>query len=324
MKDLRSKRVLVTGGHGLLGSHVVDRLRRGGYASIAAPKRTEYDLIRRAAIEQLFDDCKPDVVIHAAAAVGGIGANMANPGLFFYANVIMGIELIEVARLREVEKMVVLGTICAYPKSPPMPLKEADLWEGYPDEVTAPYGIAKKALLVQCQTYRRQYGMNSIFLLPANLYGPRDHFDLQTSHVVPAMIRKFSEAARDGNPGVVLWGDGTATREFLYVEDAADGIIRATENYDKAEPVNLGTGVEVPIRELAERIARLTGYKGNIVWDSSQPNGQPRRWLDVSRADREFGFRATTSLEEGLRKTCRWYAETAGAVPTAEKQPVRL
>jgi GDP-L-fucose synthase len=291
----------------------MDRLRQAGCADILAPSFKDCDLTARGAAEQLMAGYKPQIVIHAAAAVGGIGANQRNPGFFFYANAIMGIELIEAARRHGVEKLVVLGTICAYPKLTPVPFREEDLWNGYPEEVTAPYAIAKKALLVQCQTYRQQYDLNAIFLLPVNLYGPRDHFDPENSHVVPALIRKFVEATERGMPEVVVWGDGTATREFLYAEDAADGIVRATERYNGAEPVNLGTGIETSIRELAELIADIVGFSGRIVWDSTKPNGQPRRCLDVSRADREFGFRATTSLDCGLRRTVEWFLETRTA-----------
>jgi GDP-L-fucose synthase len=293
----------------------MDRLRRAGCDDILAPSRSECDLTQSGASERLVASYKPHVVIHAAAAVGGIGANQKNPGLFFYANTIMGIEIIEAARRHQAEKVVVLGTICSYPKFTPVPFREEDLWKGYPEEVTAPYGMAKKALLVQCQTYREQYGMNAIFLLPVNLYGPRDHFDLENSHVVPATIRKFVDAKERGDDTVTLWGDGTATREFLYIEDAAEGIVRATERYDKPEPVNLGSGIEISIRELAEKTAQLVGYEGKIAWDTTRPNGQLRRCLDVSRAEREFGFRACTPFEEGLRTTLNWYlARTAVAV----------
>jgi GDP-L-fucose synthase len=245
-----------------------------------------------------------------AAAVGGIGANRANPGRFFYENAIMGIQLIEAARRRGVEKTVVLGTICAYPKFTPVPFREEELWNGYPEETNAPYGLAKKVLLVQCQAYREQYGMNAIFLLPVNLYGPGDNFDLDSSHVIPALIRKCLEAVEAGREEIVLWGDGSPTREFLYVEDAAEGIVLATEQYDKSDPVNLGSGMEISIRDLATTIAEMTGFAGRIVWDTNQPNGQPRRRLDVSRAEREFGFRAATPFEAGLRKTIDWYVSS--------------
>jgi GDP-L-fucose synthase len=314
--DLSGKRILVTGGCGFLGGHVVDRLRSLGCGRIIVPAIEEWDLTQAGVIDRLFTQERPEVMIHLAAAVGGIGANRRNPGFFFYVNAIMGIQLIEAARRYGTEKVVVLGTICAYPRITPVPFREEDLWNGYPEEVTAPYGIAKKAILVQCQTYREQYGMNAIFLLPTNLYGPRDHFDLENSHVVPAIVRKFLEAKERGDGEVVLWGDGSATREFLYVEDAADGILRATERYNKPEPVNLGTGVETPIRELAEKVKEVTAFKGRIVWDASQPNGQPRRRLDVSRAEREFGFRASTPLVEGLRRTVEWYlAQTVRRSP---------
>jgi GDP-L-fucose synthase len=264
------------------------------------------------AVERLFRDQRPEVLVHLAAVVGGIGANRANPGRFFYENAIMGIQLIEAARRYKAQKTVVLGTICAYPKFTPLPFREADLWNGYPEETNAPYGIAKKALLVQCQAYRQQYGMNAIFLLPVNLYGPGDNFDLETSHVIPALIRKCVEAVDRNSREIVLWGDGSPTREFLYVEDAAEGIIAATERYDKPEPVNLGSGMEISIRDLAERVAKLVGFQGQIVWDTNQPNGQPRRCLDVSLAEREFSFRARTPFEEGLRKTTAWYLASRG------------
>ena len=257
-----------------------------------------------------FAEHRPEVLIHLAAVVGGIGANRANPGRFFYENAIMGIQLIEAARRYGVEKTVVLGTICAYPKFTPVPFREEDLWNGYPEETNAPYGMAKKALLVQCQAYREQYGMNAIFLLPVNLYGPRDNFDLESSHVIPALIRKCVEAVEEGREEIVLWGDGSPTREFLYVEDAAEGIVLATERYDKPDPVNLGSGMEISIRDLASKIAEMTGFRGRIVWDTTQPNGQPRRCLDVSRAEREFGFHARTGLEEGLRATIEWYVRS--------------
>jgi len=305
--DLSAKRILVTGGAGFLGSYIVERLAREGAREIAAPRRKEYDLTCAEAVERLFREYRPEVVIHAAATVGGIGANRSHPGLFFYENAIMGIQVVEACRRSGVEKTVVLGTICAYPKFTPVPFREEDLWNGYPEETNAPYGIAKKALLVQCQAYREEYGMNAVFLLPVNLYGPRDNFDPHSSHVIPALIRKCLEAVRQGAEEIVLWGDGSPTREFLYVADAAEGIVLAAQRYNGAEPVNLGSGMEISIRGLARKIAELTGFEGRMVWDTRQPNGQPRRSLDVSRAERELGFRARTGLEEGLRATIAWY-----------------
>lgn len=271
------------------------------------PRSAQYDLRDRSAIAKLFADARPTLVLHLAAVVGGIGANRDHPGRFFYENAVMGIELIEQARLAALEKVVVVGTICAYPKHTPVPFREDALWEGYPEETNAPYGIAKKALLVQCQAYRQEYGLNAIFLLPVNLYGPRDNFDLQSSHVIPALIRKCVEARDRGSSHVDCWGTGAPTREFIYVEDAARGIIGAAESYDKAEPVNIGSGMEISIRDLAELIAKLTGFRGQIRWDPSKPDGQPRRCLDVTKAEREFGFRARTPFEEGLRRTIEWY-----------------
>jgi GDP-L-fucose synthase len=305
--ELASKRILVTGGAGFLGSHIVERLRALGCSQIATPRRRDVDLTRETAVEKLFHDFMPQVVIHAAAAVGGIGANRDNPGRFFYENAIMGILVIEACRRHAVEKTVVLGTICAYPKFTPVPFREDELWNGYPEETNAPYGVAKKALLVQCQSYRQQYGMNAIYLLPVNLYGPRDNFDLDSSHVIPALIRKCMEARNRGAAEITLWGDGSPTREFLYVDDAAEAIVAATDRYESAEPVNIGSGQEISIRDLAERIAKLTDFHGRIIWDDTKPNGQPRRGLDVSRAEREFSFRARTSLDDGLTRTIDWY-----------------
>jgi GDP-L-fucose synthase len=311
MIGLREKRIVVTGGGGFLGKHLIARLEKTGCHNIFVPAHSEYDLTKLDAIERMFDAFQPELLIHLAAAVGGIGANRANPGRFFYENAIMGIQLIEAARRHGVEKTVVLGTICAYPKFTPVPFREEDLWNGYPEETNAPYGIAKKALLVQCQSYREQYGTNAIFVLPVNLYGPGDNFDLNTSHVIPALIRKCLEAVKAGRSEIVLWGDGSPTREFLYVEDAAEGVVQATERYDKGDPVNLGSGMEISIRDLATAIAKMTGFTGQIIWDANQPNGQPRRRLDVSRAEKEFGFRAATPLNEGLRKTIDWYISSA-------------
>jgi len=305
--SLPDKRVVVTGGAGFLGTHLLRQLEQRGCRNIFVPRYPDFDLTRMDSIERLFVEHPPDVLIHLAAVVGGIGANRANPGRFFYENAIMGIQLIEAARRYGVEKTVVLGTICAYPKFTPVPFREEDLWAGYPEETNAPYGVAKKALLVQCQAYREQYGMNAIFLLPVNLYGPRDNFDPESSHVIPALIRKCVEAAAEGRNEIVCWGDGSPTREFLYVEDCAEAIVLATEHYDKPEPVNLGSGREISILNLTEKIAALTGFQGRIVWDPSKPNGQPRRCLDVTRAAAEFGFRARTDFDEGLRRTIAWY-----------------
>jgi GDP-L-fucose synthase len=299
-------RVLVTGGAGFLGSHVVDRLRAEGHETIV-PRRSEYDLTVEADVERLFADASPEQVVHLAAEVGGIGANRDNPGRYWYANLVMGAHVLEHSRRSGVGKVLLLGTICSYPKFAPIPFHEDELWNGYPEETNAPYGVAKKALLVGAQSYREQYGTDAVYLLPVNLYGPRDNFDLQTSHVIPALIRKMVEAQERGEREVVLWGDGSPTREFLYVDDAAEGIVLALDRYDGAEPVNLGTGDEISIKDLAELIAELTGYEGAIVWDTSKPNGQPRRKLDVSRAEELFGFRATTSFRDGLQRAIAWF-----------------
>ncbi len=318
MIELPSKRILVTGGAGFLGRHLLARLQSAGCHHVVAPSHGEYNLTSIDALERMFDLHRPEIVIHLAAVGGGIGANRANPGRFFYENAIMGIQLIEMARRREIEKTVVLGTICAYPKFTPVPFREEDLWIGYPEETNAPYGLAKKVLMVQCQAYRQQYGTNAIYLLPVNLYGPGDKFDLQSSHVIPALIRKCLEAVAAGRDEIVLWGDGSPTREFLYVEDAAEGVFLATERYEKSEPVNLGSGMEISVRELATTIASMTGFEGRIVWDTNRPNGQPRRSLDVSRAEREFGFRAATSFEAGLRNTIDWYRSSVLQAPMGE------
>jgi GDP-L-fucose synthase len=308
--DLSTKRVCVTGGAGFLGSFVVEELRRVGCKNVFVPRQAEYDLTTERGVKQLFSDARPEVLFHLAAVVGGIGANKDNPGSFFYANAMMGIQLIEQARLNNVEKTIIAGTICAYPKFAPIPFREETLWDGYPEETNAPYGIAKKALLVQCQAYRQQYGMNSIYLLPVNLYGPRDNFDLHSSHVIPAIIRKCVEATERGDEELVCWGDGSPTREFLYVADAAHGLVLAAQHYDGSEPINLGSGKEISIRELSETVARLCGFHGKIVWDTQKPNGQPRRQLDVTRAREGFGFTANTAFETGLRETIEWFKQS--------------
>ncbi|MDX2029317.1 MAG: GDP-L-fucose synthase [Blastocatellia bacterium] len=302
------ERVIVTGGAGFLGSYVVQKLRERGVEQIFVPRSREYDLVRADDIRRLYDDAQPDLVIHLAAVVGGIGANRDNPGKYFHDNLMMGVQLIEEGRVRGLKKFVATGTICAYPKFTPVPFKEDDLWNGYPEETNAPYGLAKKMMLVQSQAYREQYGFNSIFLLPVNLYGPRDNFDLHSSHVIPALVRKCVEAIRRGEQEIPCWGTGAATREFLHAEDCAEGLLMATESYDKSDPVNLGAGFEISIRDLAEKIGQLTGFTGRFVWDPSKPDGQPRRCLDTSRAEREFGFRARIGFDEGLRQTIDWYA----------------
>ena len=312
MLDLSKYKVAVTGGAGFLGAHVVSALRARGCQQIVVPRKATYDLTHEAAVARFYTEHRPDVVTHLAAVVGGIGANRENPGRFFYDNLMMGALTMEHARLSGVKKYVAIGTICCYPKFTPVPFREEELWNGYPEETNAPYGLAKKMLLVQSAAYRQQYGFESIFLLPVNLYGPGDNFDESSSHVIPALIRKFVEAREAGAPEVEVWGDGTATREFLYVEDAAEGIALATERYNDAEPVNLGAGFEISIRDLAEEIAALTGFSGAIRWDRSKPNGQPRRCLDVSRAER-FGFRAKTPFDLGLRHTIDWYMQTHAA-----------
>jgi GDP-L-fucose synthase len=315
MSGVTGKRVLVTGGAGFLGRHVCASLRDQAPAAVFAPRSAEFDLRERAAIDELLADFQPQTIIHLAAVVGGIGANRANPGRYFYENAIMGLQLLEAARVAGVEKVVSVGTICSYPKFTPVPFREEDLWNGYPEETNAPYGLAKKMLLVQAQAYRQQYGFNAVTLLPVNLYGPGDNFDHATSHVIPALIRKVIEARDAGSDEVTAWGTGNASREFLFVRDAAQGIVKAAEAYDSPEPVNLGSGQEVTIRELAEKIAAACEFRGRIVWDASQPDGQPRRCLDTTRARRELGFRAATSLDDGLAETIAWYQQTSLARP---------
>jgi GDP-L-fucose synthase len=321
-----NKRILVTGGAGFLGSFVVEKLQEKGCKEIFVPRSKDYDLVEMEAVKRLYRDAKPDIVIHLAARVGGIGANRANPGKFFYDNLIMGVQMMEVGRRSRIEKFVAIGTICAYPKFTPVPFKEEDLWDGYPEETNAPYGLAKKMLLVQAQAYRQQYGFNAMYLLPVNLYGPRDNFDPDSSHVIPALIKKIVDAMggkesalkrmqklnRPDKPDrldkpITVWGTGKATREFLYVEDCSEAIVLATEKYNKPDPVNIGAGFELAIKDLVELIAKLTNFKGEIVWDATNPDGQPRRMLDTSKAEREFGFKAKTPFEEGLRKTIDWY-----------------
>jgi GDP-L-fucose synthase len=307
MDSIATKRILITGGAGFLGSHVVDEFAKMGCKHLIVFRSSEYDLRNPTETERLFRDTRPQVVIHLAAAVGGIGANRKNPGRFFYENLMMGVEVIEQARLHKIEKLVAIGTVCAYPKFTPVPFREEELWNGYPEETNAPYAIAKKMLLVQAQAYRQQYGLNSIYLLPVNLYGPRDSFDPERSHVIPALIKKCVDAVHSGADHIDVWGTGTASREFLYVEDCARAIVLATQHYEKPDPVNLGAGREISIRESVELIAQLSGFHGEIRWDVSMPDGQPRRCLDVSRAQSEFGFRAQIDFRDGLGKTIEWY-----------------
>lgn len=312
MSFWKDKNVLVTGGAGFLGSHVVDELKRKGCTSIFVPRSAEYDLKEKGDIQRCLKDSKPDLVIHLAAVVGGIGANREHPGSFLYDNAIMGISLIEECRKFGVEKMTLLGTICAYPKITPIPFREENLWNGYPEETNAPYGLAKKLMLVQSQAYRQEYGFNSIYLLPVNLYGPRDNFDPSSSHVIPALIKKIHDAKKAGDSQMVCWGTGSATREFLYVEDCARAIVAASEKYDGSEPVNLGSGMEISIHDLVHLIAKLMDFKGEIIWDRTKPDGQPRRCLDTSRAEKNFGFKASVPFEEGLRNTIEWYTAQVG------------
>jgi len=304
---LSDKRIVVTGGAGFLGQAVCERLHRLGAGDVIVPRRAQYDLTTEQAAERLYRDFKPQVVMHLAAEVGGIGANMANPGRYFFANMAMALHLIEGARRHGIERFVQTGTICAYPKFTPVPFREDDLWNGYPEETNAPYGVAKKAALVMLDAYRRQYGLKSAYLLPVNLYGPRDNFDLQSSHVIPALIRKCVEARRANAAHIVCWGTGAASREFLYVDDAADGLIRAAETMDEPTPINLGTGMEITIRDLVTLVAKLCGFKGEIRWDASKPDGQPRRCLDTARAERLLGWKAKVGFEEGLRRTIEWF-----------------
>lgn len=313
-----NKRLLITGGAGFLGSHVVEKLKKNRCGNIFIPRSKDYDLVKEDAVTRVYEDAKPDIVIHLAAKVGGIGANRANPGKFFYDNLMMGAQVMERGRQMKIEKFVAISTICAYPKFTPVPFKEENLWNGYPEETNAPYGLAKKMLLVQSQAYRQQYGFNSICLFPVNLYGPRDNFDPESSHVIPALIKKCIDAVRNNDSQIIVWGTGKPTREFLYVEDAAEGILLATEKYNKSEPINLGAGFEISIYDLVNLIVKFTGFTEKIVWDSSKPDGQPRRTLDVTRAEKEIRFKAKTDFEEGLRKTIEWYMKQKAEKTTTE------
>ena len=306
----KGRRVCVTGGAGFLGSYILAGLKARGASDVVAPSLKEFDLVQPEAVRKMLSQAQADLVLHLAANVGGIGANRARPAEFFHDNLLMGVQMLHESWKAGVKKFVAVGTVCAYPNFTPVPFREQDLWNGYPEETNAPYGLAKKMLLVQAQAYRAQYGFNAIHLIPVNLYGPRDNFDLATSHVIPALIRKCLDAQRAGQDTVVVWGDGTPTREFLFAEDAAEAILLAAERYDSAEPVNLGSGQEISILDLAREIARLVGFEGRIVWDTTRPNGQPRRALDVTRAREQFGFMAKTSLEDGLRRTVEWYRKT--------------
>ncbi|MBD3341569.1 MAG: NAD-dependent epimerase/dehydratase family protein [Candidatus Lokiarchaeota archaeon] len=314
MSFFKNKRVTVTGGNGFLGHYVIEKLHQHGAQDIEIADKDRYDLTITADIERMYEEQNPDIVIHLAAVVGGIGANRVNPGKFFYDNAIMGIQLIEYARRFSIDKFVCIGTICAYPKFTPVPFKEEDLWNGYPEETNAPYGLAKKMLLAQLQAYRQQYGFNGIYLLPVNLYGPIDNFDPDSSHVIPALIKKCFDAVRNGEDEITVWGTGEVSREFIYVEDAAEGIVLATEKYDKPKPINIGAGFEIRIKDLVELIAELTGFQGKLVWDSEKPDGQPRRMLDTSKAEKEFGFIAKTEFSKGLESTINWYRRTITSV----------
>lgn len=309
MSFWENRKIIVTGGAGFLGSYVVDKLRKRGCKDIFVPLVEEYNLVDINEVKKVYKDAQPDIVIHLAAVVGGIGANRENPGKFFYDNLMMGVQMMEEGRKFGIEKFVALGTICCYPKFTPVPFKEEDLWIGYPEETNAPYGLAKKMLLVQSQSYRQQYGFNSIFLMPVNLYGPGDNFDPKSSHVIPALIKKCFDAIKNNDKEIIVWGTGKATREFFYVEDAAEGILLATEKYNKSDPINLGAGFEISIKDLLELIAKLAGFNGKVVWDVTKPDGQPRRCLDTSKAFKEFGFKAEMNFEEGLKETIKWYKQ---------------
>jgi len=310
---MKNKRITITGGKGFLGKHLIKAFQDKGCSQITVADLPEYNLVRLEDVKKLYDETKPDIVVHLAAKVGGIGFNQANPGALFYENIMMGVQLIHEGYLRSIEKFVALGTICAYPKFTPVPFKEDDLWNGYPEETNAPYGLAKKMMLVQSQAYRQQYGFNSIFLLPVNLYGPGDNFDPNSSHVIPALIKKCVDARRSGEPSIEVWGTGQATREFFYVEDAARAIVEATDKYNDSEPVNIGAGFEISIRDLTDLVVELTGYPGKIIWDPTKPDGQPRRMLDTTRAYQAFGFQAGTNFRDGLKKTIEWYEQKVSA-----------